>query len=821
MKKEKTEYRVVAAYDTETCNIGVGMDTRAYPILFIFNDISEVPIDKYVADVTDHVTFYRYENEALQHIQRIAESAKGFVPVVCAYNLMFDLQPLLESLAARYDMRANAASTTNAYTVDLIENDKTVLRFWDTFHLEQNGLAAMGETCGFAKALGDWDYDLIRTPETPLTDEELFYARRDVQVIPAYLRYLCEVNEWLTPDMLGSIVLTKTSLVRQMAKNEIGSLRIVKRNKKKSTLEREFETTCAINLPQTFEQYAIRKACFRGGFTFTAAATASVPVQNVFSVDVVSMHHTFIVGKRTPYKFELSDKRLLRLAVQEIINTSLEDVLARYHNPFFHYIHACVKFTNIRLKRGSAFEEWGIALCPRAKFDKSKSSLETFEDDNERNIDSELNIQRLGYMDKAVKPVFAFSKLYSAKAAYIHVSECELWAIAQVYDFDKAEPIYGECSISTTLPPDYVTLQSNILFERKSAAKAIDAHYVEGEPYKRDIPGSIPDNFRKELQAGTMNARLFHSWYQSTVKGMFNAIYGSQAMDVLKPDFEFDADGEMHIDPNTRANKANFEDKLPKRCKVFYTYGLRIVGYSRVHLVIAIMLINKHLGSRVRVTGGDTDSLKISCDADINPNEILKALEPLHNATNAAINHVQERVRSGFPNLASTLDHIGEFEIENEKPYPWHLEGWNKARASFDDKGECHITLAGVSRPRGSYTVETWATDRVKNGADESAVLPIVIGYNTYIRNDTSHALEHRRPKTTDIFDKDVTDYLGNKTHVRAHQSIALYPVGRMIGDTDKHDNAENVSYMRKVYGRDVNVKDKIVGRYEENVFVS
>ena len=69
----------------------------------------------------------------------------------------------------------------------------------------------MGRTCGLAKALGDWDYNLTRTPETPLTADEMHYAARDVQVIPAYLRYLIEANEWLEPDMLASTVLTKTS----------------------------------------------------------------------------------------------------------------------------------------------------------------------------------------------------------------------------------------------------------------------------------------------------------------------------------------------------------------------------------------------------------------------------------------------------------------------------------------------------------------------------------------------------------------------------------------------------------------------------------
>lgn len=814
-KEPRVIWRVIGAYDTETCNIGRGFDTRAYPVLFIFNDLSGALIEDYEPDKTDRITFLRRESEALEYLENVIQVASDYVPIIAAYNLMFDLQPLLELLASRFDMRANAASTTNAYTVDLMQDGKPVLRFWDTFHLEQNGLAAMGETCGFAKAVGEWDYDLIRTPETPLTDEEFFYAKRDVQVIPAYLRYLCEANEWLTSDMLGNIVLTKTSLVRQMARHEIGRLHVRKRSGKRSTLEREFETTCFYGLPESFDSYAIRKACFRGGFTFTAAETASKVVRNVYSADVTSMHHTFIAGKRCPYRFAPANRETLQAAIEEIAAEPLRAVLRRYHNPFYHYIHACVRFTNIRLRKGSAFEHWGIALCPRAKFDKTRKVLETFEDENERNLDSELNIQEYGYIDRAVNPVFAFSKLYSADVADIHVSECELWTIAQVYEWDSMQALYGECSISTVIPPDYVTLQTNILFERKSAAKAIDGRYREGVPYPYDIPASIPGNFRSELEAGTMSGKLFHSWYQSTVKGMFNAIYGSQAMDLLKPDFEIDDEGEMHINAQTRATRETFEDKLPKKCRVLYTYGLRIVGYSRMHLAIAIMLIYERLGNRCTVTGGDTDSLKIACEPGMEPADILEALEPLHAATRAAIEHVQRRVRASFPDLASPLTHIGEFEIENDDPYPYHLEAWNKARASIDGSGHCHVTLAGVSRPRGAYTIESWADDLLSSGADPARVLEKLLGYNTYIRNDTCHALEHYRPATTDMFDEDVTDYLGNTVHVRAHQSIALYPVGRFIGDTDKFDNAENVRYI-EAHGRLVDTSEKIIGRFED-----
>ena len=173
-------------------------------------------------------------------------------------------------------MSANAQSSTNVYTLDLKINDEIVLRFWDTFHLEMRGLAAMGETCGMPKAKGDWDYSLVRTKETKLTDEELFYAKRDVQIIPAYLCYLLNANEWLQQSDLGLKVITKTSLVRQMAQREIGSKKIKKQNGKEITLLHAFELTCKQELPKTYEQYALRKSCFRGGFTFTSGMAATI-----------------------------------------------------------------------------------------------------------------------------------------------------------------------------------------------------------------------------------------------------------------------------------------------------------------------------------------------------------------------------------------------------------------------------------------------------------------------------------------------------------------------------------------------------------------
>lgn len=815
-KKAKQPFKVCASYDTETCNLGSGETARAYPVLFIFSDLRACNLKNYEPDMCDEqVLFFRHWKETILYIEGLIDYGlqEGIIPIVCAYNLMFDLQPILFELKQRYNMQVNAQSSTNVYTLDLVDEDKNIiLRFWDTFHLEMNGLAAMGRTCGFAKATGEWDYSLIRTPETPLTELEYDYAKRDVQVIPAYLRYLLEANEWLAAEQFGCEVITKTSLVRQMAKRVIGKRKITRENGKKNNLQYLFESLCKQEFAKTFESYALRKACFRGGFTFTAAAFASTVQEHVLSTDVTSMHHLFINGKRIPSKFVKTPAETLTKVANKICDIDLDEVLNHYDHPFLNAIHARIRFTNLRLRKGSVFETFGIGLLAQAKFQKVVQTTE-IEDSNERAIDAENIIRSYGFYDVALNATFAFGKLYEAEEAILHVNELELWNISRVYEWDNLEVLYGELSVNAIIPPDYVTLQSNLLFAQKTDAKFISNEYQEGTPFTGDIPSSIPAGIQAGLKAGTLSNQFFASWYQSTVKGAFNSIYGTMAQDVLRPEYEIDDDAEFSIDDKSRVSIDTFEEKIPKKIKVLYTYGMRIVGGSRQHLVIAMELIYKKFKDKVKITGGDTDSIKVACDKDIEPADILHALEPLHTASREAIKTVQARVRSTAPDLASDLFHIGEFEIEaasNESTfYDYHLEAWNKARVSIVN-GKSHITCAGLSRPQNTYHIEHFINDTL-NKIPAKELLPLVLGYNVFVDNSIAHALEHKRPAFIDKVDEDVTDYLGNTYHVNTYASIALYPTGRWLGDTIKRVNRDNLEYLQNVYKRNVPTEQRFV----------
>lgn len=822
-KKEKREqevYKITRIYDTETSNVQVnaimtdGMPVDdfpiAYPILFISNHVDGVK--NYVAGTSDDIRLYRHYNEMIEDIEEAIQEANGkYIPIVCAYNLMFDMQPIMHELRQRYLMKTSAQSGTNVYTMDLVDDEKTLLRFWDVSHLEPRGLWAMGEAAGLEKAIGDWDYDLVRTPETQLTDEEIYYAKRDVQVIPAYLKYLLDTNDFIDDSDLGSTLITKTSLVRLLGKRRIGATKIQGKNKVYE-LKNLFCMDCKREQPKTFGSYALRKACFRGGLTFTAANYASEIHRNVVSIDAVSMHHAHITGATIWVNFQKSIN-IMRF-LQKIKETTLEEILSRYETPFPFAFHAAVRLKDLRLKKGSLFERCGIACLAEAKF---SGSYNPEDEDDMRKIVAEQIIRTAGYHDTAKSSeeyptVFAYSKLMQAGEVVLFVNEIEWWIICQMYDFEIVDVLYGESATNRRMAPEYVTLMSHSLYAQKDEMKQILKEYEQGKNCDVSSATHLPKYIREDIASGERPLDFWESYYKDIIKGMFNSIYGSQAQNEYKPNYKICEDGEIEIDDETKYTEATFKAK--DTSYVLYTYGMRIVGRSRLHLTIAMLLLDRAFGDRIRILGGDTDSIKAATDEDITDEDIIEALKPLHVATKRAIDRVQNGTRNKYPDMTSDLDHLGEFEVETYaggkySRYDYHIESWNKCRVSVDMQGHVHITCAGVSRPSGKYTLENLAEDMIAEyGVEE--ILPLICGYNTYYDKSISYLLGHYRPKFIDMIETDVTDYNGETAHIKTYQSVSLYPIGKRIGETNslKLVPRENKRY-RESIGKPVDERSK------------
>lgn len=815
MRRRGKPFKVCGVYDTETTNYGTGKNAHAFTVLYQINDIRNVMLADYEAGKSDDIRLYRNAEEVVDWLRDLATwgHENEVVPVVCAYNMLFDTQTIIYALACECIMDVCARSSTNAYTIDLWWGERRKqpdLRLWDTFYLDPVGLRDMGETAGLPKLIGDWNYDLVRTPETPLTSEEVKYASRDVQVIPAYLRTLLGSNEWMTEDMLGKSVLTKTSIVRQLAKYELFN-RVNVNGKKLGPL---FLGLCKANRPTDYWEYEIQKACNRAGLTFTAAANASVIMHNVASLDVTSMHHAWI-SAMIPKNFKRYDAEELGRICETITSASVKDVLLRYERPFEYAIHARVRFDNIRLREGSCFEKWGIATLAKAKFGRSAyGDGVSVSDPMSKGEDVRGAVQRnedvkAGWHDSAVNPTYAFSKLYKADSCEVFLSEIELWVVSQVYAWDKMTVIEGEATRQWRCPPEYIVLQSHMLYEQKRKIKTMLKRYEYGKPYDGVGLDAIPQSMAEEARRGELDPAVLKAVYQN-VKGNFNSIYGTQVQDVFKPDFMVEDDATFSIDESTITTNDNYEEhvKKPQSNMVYYAYGLRIAGRSRMHLILALELLAMS-GIDFQPTGGDTDSIKLSVPEGVSDEQILEILEPLHRAVDRSIYRGTGWMVSDYPGIGSTLDGVGHFEVEGcddeDKGitrYPLHFELWNKGRVSIDAHGHAHVTMAGLSRPAHLYTIETYIEDDAKIHGAEHA-LKCGLGYDSTVPESYAYSLQRTQPKPQNEFLARVVDYRGNACVVKRPEAICLYSASRTTGALDSSTNEENVVYLKETYGRE------------------
>lgn len=616
----RNTYRIAAVYHTNIETVYLEDEHRyaAFPTAFVFNILSD-HISNYEAEKSDRIHVLS-EALALQTISDLANSSTDEIPVICAYDLMLHLRPLLFELEKIYHIRYTGQTSTTAYTVDLVgENGSVVLRFWDVSHLDPRGIEY------FADAVGLKADDVVR-------------------VIPAYLRMLLGSYNYITEADLGCKVITRTSLVRLFGKRVISKMSDVDVYKLQAQ-------ECERERPRRYEQYAIRKAASRGGLAFTSALNAGQVMRNVVSLDVVSMHHAYM-RRYVPCKFiEMSDgmRRVAKTQLEKIGSMSVSDVLAAYHQPFDVAINACVHVKNLQLKAGSVFERDKIGTLAISKM--HASAMKSAVDGETKQAANEAIFER-GYYDKALDAVECYGKLMSADEAYIYVTEVEYWIMRQVYDFELVEVVCGEVSYNSVLPPDLILMMSAELYATKQELKNRIAECSDASELE-------------ELEL----------LYSEIVKPMYNAIYGTQVQDVNKPEFRVTSGGVV-VDTDTVLT----DDNTGRQGITNFNYGSRIVAGSRMHLVISLILIFEKLGDKVTFVGGDTDSIYISMKSDVE-SDILEALRPLHRAVDEMKARGSVRLEKRLHELPE-MDDVGHFEVVGH--YDYLTEYWNKCRVGIN-----------------------------------------------------------------------------------------------------------------------------------------
>ena len=214
-------YRIIGAYDSETTNYTCNGVVKAFPILHQLGLLDDTPIEQITADnVEQHtaIELYRHTLDLYARLDQLMNNAYDYVPVIVCHNLSFDMYGL-SSWLSRHNTRVLAKSARKPITFTVRDDENNPrLVIWDTLVFAQQSLERMGVDCGYSKAVGEWDYSLVRAPQTELTADELNYARKDVYALLAWLGWWLQRNPDIQPEKLALNVVTKTGVVRERRK---------------------------------------------------------------------------------------------------------------------------------------------------------------------------------------------------------------------------------------------------------------------------------------------------------------------------------------------------------------------------------------------------------------------------------------------------------------------------------------------------------------------------------------------------------------------------------------------------------------------------
>ena len=157
------------------------------------------------------------------------------------------------------------------------------IEFRCTYILTRLSLAAWGKQIGVQKAVGDLDYDVIRTPLTPLTDKELHYGEMDCLVVYAGIKdYLKKYK------VQHRIPLTQTGTVRREVKELL-------------TKDKQYVRKIKKLVPSSAAEYKRLQKVFAGGYTHANQMYSGKTVEEYIEhYDIASSYPTVMLCEKYP-----------------------------------------------------------------------------------------------------------------------------------------------------------------------------------------------------------------------------------------------------------------------------------------------------------------------------------------------------------------------------------------------------------------------------------------------------------------------------------------------------------------------------------------
>lgn len=795
---ERKPYRIVGAYDSETTNYDDAGRKVAFPIL---HQVGMLHDDMEIIDVTSdnvednvNISMFRDTLDLYAYLDDLIVRDLDYVPVIMCHNLAFDMYGLSVWLK-RHDVKVLAKSERKPITFTINDDaGRPALVIWDTLIFTQQSLERMGDDCGYSKGVGEWDYSLVRTPATPLTDAEIDYARRDIYTLFAWFGWWLRRNPDISPERLALNVVTKTGIVRERRRVRFYD---IKSPKLKKSVGRYWIEHNMFEVPKTDDELYTMMAATRGGLTFCSSVNASVAFdlvgtdKIVAGYDATSQHPAQLVSHLYPIRFKKRPAYVLDEAFRLISETTCERVLDKWSEPFGVAFYGCFEFTNLRPKVGSIFERCGILPLASARY-RTKEQLE-YDEDNGDKVNYTNEMRYKDYTDSAEDPVCAFGKLVSASKCRVYITELTAWEICQAYDFDEVKAISGYSTGRYVKPCDMDVISVMQFYKAKNEFKTAREQYLEKKTILNGetlVELGIAPAIVEGMRTGTISDGDVDATYMA-LKADLNAIFGISCSNQFRRPTVLTDSGIAYQGEFGVVN-------APKTPKVWYQFGQRIVGWSRLAQICAMNLVMEHADA---IINGDTDSIKVLCDLDELPN-ITEKLGILSNAIDKGKHEVCARVKSAYPELFDSLEEIGYYVHEfNADRF---CASWNKAYAmqnidKRDEKRHFSFILAGIPTRRRTSKISSFIgvnglADRLYAlGWGFADIVNVFLGYNVTYAYDVLRLNGRTFPHWADGVMLDVVDYRGERSRVVQPAALALNPMAKTINDTSVPENEANM----------------------------
>lgn len=283
-KKTESIANVAVSFDTETTSTYVNGEKVAFTYFWQFG-------------LTD--SFYCYGRtwpefvKLCVHISERLQLNESKRLVVYVHNLAFEFQ-----FMRKYFNWIDVFSTKERNPIKALTD--LGIEFRDSYILSGLPLFLVAENLTshtVKKLVGDLDYSLIRTPNTPLTEKELAYCLNDVIILVDYIDE--QIEQY---GNIAKIPLTNTGRVRLAVKEKAF-------NKTNYSITRKTME----NLTLTPDIYRQMKRAFAGGFTHANKNYVGKTVKGVQSMDFTSSYPTVLLSSNRfpmsrPFAYDYQDK---------------------------------------------------------------------------------------------------------------------------------------------------------------------------------------------------------------------------------------------------------------------------------------------------------------------------------------------------------------------------------------------------------------------------------------------------------------------------------------------------------------------------------